>query len=150
MDNPGTSDHGIIRSDFPGGFPGDAVNAFTGAGLSAEKRAFQDFTRTLFTWRRNQPAVQTGKLIHFAPETGAPPAGQPDLRGVYVYGRLSEADGVLVAINKAAEAKTVPVAPYAEILRGRQGGVDVLSGARVDLTTSLALGPRSITIIDLD
>jgi glycosidase len=30
MSNPGTSDHGVIRSDFPGGWEGDAVNAFHG------------------------------------------------------------------------------------------------------------------------
>ena len=29
MGNPGTEDHGIIRSDFPGGLEGDPINAFT-------------------------------------------------------------------------------------------------------------------------
>ena len=36
FDKPG--DHGLIRTDFPGGWNGDAVNAFTGENLSVEKK----------------------------------------------------------------------------------------------------------------
>ena len=37
MSNGESSDHGIIRSDFPGGWSGDNVNAFTGNGLSTQQ-----------------------------------------------------------------------------------------------------------------
>ena len=35
-------DHGLIRSDFPGGWNGDDVNAFSGDGLSAEQKEMQE------------------------------------------------------------------------------------------------------------
>jgi len=142
--NPGSPEHGIIRSDFPGGWPGDAANGFTGEGLSPEQRDFQDFTRKLFLWRKSQPALHEGKMIHFYP---AP--DDPERRGLYVYGRVGGGDAVLVAINKGA-ARSVPSARFADVLGARTGGVDVLTGQRVDLSAQLALPARSITIIDLD
>lgn len=145
MANRGTSDHGVIRSDFPGGWPGDTVNAFTGAGLSAEQQAFQDWTRRLFTWRKGQPAVHTGRLIHYAPR-----ASEPEIAGVYAYGRIGQDDAVFIAINKSAEEKRVAAARYTEILQGRTRGVDILTGRRMDLSETITLAPRSIAIIDLD
>jgi glycosidase len=50
------------RKDFPGGFPGDAANAFTGAGLSADARSMQDWVRSLIQLRDRTPELQTGKL----------------------------------------------------------------------------------------
>lgn len=145
MQNPQSHEHGIIRSDFPGGWAGDAVNAFTGQGLSPEQREVQEFTRKLFTWRRTQPALHDGKMIHFYP---AP--DDPGRRGVYVYGRVNGTDGVLVALNKNTDARTLPTARFADVLAGRIGGTDVISGGHVDLRSTLTLPPRSITIIDLD
>ncbi len=50
------------RKDFPGGFKGDAINAFTGEGLSAEQRSMQDWVRTLMQLRDRTPVLQTGEL----------------------------------------------------------------------------------------
>ncbi len=41
--NPG--DHGLIRTDFPGGWQNDAVNAFTGKGLTEDQKDMQSFLR---------------------------------------------------------------------------------------------------------
>jgi neopullulanase len=143
--NPGPRDDGIIRSDFPGGFAGDKVNAFTGAGLSPDQRDFQDFIRKLLIWRRSQPALMEGRLIHFALN-----AGDAQRKGVYVLARLSADDGVLIAINKDATAKSLPSGDYAEALRGKTSGRDVISGRLMNLARTLDLPARSITIIDLD
>ena len=57
MTNPGTGDHGIIRSDFPGGWAGDTTNAFTGAGLTVQQKEAQNFIKKLLNWRKNTPTV---------------------------------------------------------------------------------------------
>lgn len=145
MANPGTSDHGIIRSNFPGGFVGDAVNAFSGSGLTAAQRDFQDFTRKVLTWRRANPALMEGRLLHFAPI-----ASDALHKGVYVLARQSADDGVLIAINKDTQAKSLPIADYSEALRGKTSGRDVLTGRAVNLTRTLDLPARAITIIDLN
>ena len=90
MDNsakPG--DHGLIRSDFPGGWEGDSGNGFTGTGLSAEAREMRDYLKTLLNFRKGSPALKNGKTLHFVPEDG-----------VYVLVRSYEGETVLLMLNK--------------------------------------------------
>ena len=90
MDNsakPG--DHGLIRSDFPGGWEGDSGNVFTGSGLSAEALEMQDYLKTLMNFRKGSPALKNGKTLHFVPEDG-----------VYVLVRSYEEETVLLMLNK--------------------------------------------------
>jgi hypothetical protein len=47
MSNKGTESHGIIRSDFPGGWKDDDVNAFTGTGLTGQQKEAQQFIKKL-------------------------------------------------------------------------------------------------------
>jgi len=143
--NPGTHEHGVLRADFPGGWRGDAVNAFTGEGLREEQRAFQAYVRRLFTWRKTQPVLQEGKLIHYYPL----PA-DPFWSGVYVYGRMIPDDAVLVAMNKTNEIKDLPAGRFQDVLQGRTKGLDIVSGERVDLRAVVRVPPRSLVIIDLD
>lgn len=143
--NPGTHDHGVLRADFPGGWQGDAVNAFTGAGLSPDQRAFQDYVRRLFTWRKQQPVLHQGKLIHYY----ALPA-DPDWSGVYVYGRMHEKDAVLVALNKTDTIKELPATRFQDVLQGRTRGRDIVSGETVDVGAIVRVPARSLVIIDLD
>ncbi|MBY0447500.1 MAG: cyclomaltodextrinase C-terminal domain-containing protein, partial [Hyphomonadaceae bacterium] len=124
---------------------GDAVNAFTGEGLSEEQRAFQAYVRRLFTWRKTQPVLQEGKLIHYYPL----PA-DPFWSGVYVYGRMIPDDAVLVAMNKTNEIKDLPAGRFQDVLQGRTKGLDIVSGERVDLRAVVRVPPRSLVIIDLD
>ena len=70
MKNPGTTDHGIIRSDFPGGWSGDAVNAFTGKGLSETQKSTQAWLKKLLQWRKTATAIHDGQLKHFIPKDG--------------------------------------------------------------------------------
>ena len=52
MANPTSDDHGIIRSDFPGGWPDDNKNVFNGTGLSEQQDELLTFTKTLLNWRK--------------------------------------------------------------------------------------------------
>ena len=66
--NPG--DHGLIRTDFPGGWKGDEINAFTGNGLSDVQKDMQSFVRKILNYRKTSRAIHDGKTIHFAPFMG--------------------------------------------------------------------------------
>src|SRR6187402_336855 len=41
-----------IRQDFPGGWNGDANNAFTKSGRTAEQQQYFDFSSKLLNWRK--------------------------------------------------------------------------------------------------
>jgi glycosidase len=85
--NPG--DHGLIRTDFPGGWEGDSVNAFTGKSLTESQKSMQNFLKSILNYRKNSKAIHEGKTIHFAPE-----------QGVYVLFRIFEEETVICIINK--------------------------------------------------
>ena len=63
-------DHGLIRTDFPGGWEGDQINAFSGEGLSAEQLDMQTYMRTLLQFRKDNKVIHSGKTVHFAPKNG--------------------------------------------------------------------------------
>ena len=82
-------DHGLIRSDFPGGWADDAINGFTGEGLSNEQLQMQSFLRKLLNYRKNSEAIHHGKTIHFAPQNG-----------IYLLSRFTENEQVILFLNK--------------------------------------------------
>ena len=59
-------DHGLIRSDFPGGWEGDTTNAFTGEGLTDAQKDMQLFMKKLLNYRKNSEAIQMEKpfILH--------------------------------------------------------------------------------------
>lgn len=131
-------DHGIIRTDFPGGWAGDSANGFTGEGLTLQQKDLQAYTKKLLNWRKTSGPVHSGKLVHFVTE-----------EGVYVYFRYALNEMIMVALNKNNEAKTISVGRFDEMLQGERAGIDVLSGEQVDFTEGLLLEPKSARILEL-
>jgi glycosidase len=82
-------DHGLIRTDFPGGWKGDTVNAFTGEGLSDNQNSMQLFVKKILNYRKQSKAISEGKTVHFAP-----------VNGVYVMFRVFENETVITILNK--------------------------------------------------
>jgi glycosidase len=126
------------RTDWPGGWAGDKVNAFTGAGLTAKQRAAQDFVRKLVNWRKHTPVVQHGKLMHYGPE-----------ENTYVYFRYDEHKKVMVAMNANDRETVLPVGRFHEMLHGVASGTDVLSGKTFDLTQAIRLPAKSVVILEI-
>ncbi|MGK0413727.1 MAG: glycosidase [Polaribacter sp.] len=104
--NPG--DHGLIRTDFPGGWKDDKSNAFSGNGLSDAQKDMQFFMTKLLNYRKNSKAIQEGKTIHFAP-----------FQGTYFLFRILEDEVVVNIINKNDQPITIDLGRYSEI--GLQG-----------------------------
>lgn len=138
MTNPGTEDHGVIRSDFPGGWEGDPVNAFTGEGLTSEQRMAQEWIAQLGKLRRGSCALNMGSLLHFIP-----------LDEVYVYFREFEQERVMVVLNRNETPVKLDLARFQEGLRGSTGGEELLSGAKVSWSEVLELAPMEVMIVSL-
>ena len=136
-EHPGND--GEKRADFPGGWPGDPVDGFSGRGLEPRTAATQEFVRTLLNWRKHSRAVQFGSLRHYAPVGGA-----------YVYFRQLDHETVMVALNKAASPVKLDLGRFRESLLRGAVGRDVLSGARIELGDELVLAPRSTTVLDIN
>ena len=139
MHNRGTGEHGIIRSDFPGGWPGDQKNAFTGKGLSSREKQAQDFTRQLLNWRKNQPVIHQGKLMQFVPHNA-----------VYAYVRYDDNNKVMAVFNKNEQPVVLDKVRYAEQLAGHSQAVDVLTGVQFDLSDVIEVPARGVLLLDFE
>ncbi|WUR12257.1 glycoside hydrolase family 13 protein [[Empedobacter] haloabium] len=133
-------DDASYRRDFPGGWPGDSVNAFTGAGLTPAQREAQGWLKRLLNWRKGATVIHHGRTLHFGPE-----------RNTYIYFRHDDQARVMVALNKNASATVLPLARFGEGLAGMKRGRDVASGAVFDLTQdTVTLPARSALILELE
>ncbi len=88
------------RRDFPGGFPGDAHNAFTAAGRTPEQQDVFNHVQSLLALRLTHPALRTGKQWHI---------GWDDT--YYAFVRELPEEKVLVVYNNASTSRdlTIPV-----------------------------------------
>lgn len=131
-------DHGIIRSDMPGGWAGDAASAFTGEGLTDDQREVQSHLKTLLRWRRSSEVIARGKTIHFAPQ-----------EGVYVYGRYDEeGNRVAVVMNKNESSVKLPTGRYRELF-GSSTQAETLDGEIQDMADQLVVPAKAATVFIL-
>ena len=126
------------RFDFPGGWKEDKRNAFTAEGRTAEENEVFDYMRTLLQYRKNNTALQTGKMVQFIPYDG-----------IYVFSRQDAENTVLVVFNNNEEAASVPLQRYEEIIQGRTSGKEVASGQSIDLSKPLEMPAKTAWIIEL-
>lgn len=138
MRSPTERDDGLVRADMPGGWPGDTVNAFTGAGLSPAQREMQDWVRRLFTWRKANPVIHQGQLMQYAPQ-----------QGCYVFFRYDGERTVMVALNKNDQPVTLSLDRFVERIRGDEQARDVLGGSSFKLGPTLTVPARSPLVLAL-
>lgn len=138
MTNPGTDDHGIIRSDFPGGWKGDKIDAFKGKGLTAQQKAAKDYISRLLQWRKTATAVHNGKLTHFIPNDG-----------VYVYFRYNDQQKVMVVMNKNEKSTTLELKRFEEMLQGTTEGKDVATSKTYSLKEKIDVPAMEVLILEV-
>lgn len=134
----GQRDDASYRADFPGGWAGDTINAFTGKGLTPPQAAAQAYVKKLFNWRKGAAVIHNGRLMHYGPE-----------QNTYVYFRYDGKHKVMVAFNKNKTETVLKTARFHEMLDGVSAGTDVISGQRVTLTGELTLPARSVLILEI-
>ncbi len=131
-------EHGNIRADFPGGWQGDAVNAFTRHGLTDGQKEIQAYLSKIQNWRKNCTTIHHGKLMHFTPEDG-----------VYTYFRYTENKTVMVVLNKNEIEKQLSTQRFSERLNGFSGGTEIITATKIDDISTIKVPAKSAMIIEL-
>jgi neopullulanase len=134
FDKPG--DHGLIRTDFPGGWQGDSVNAFTGEGLSDNQKDMQTFLTKMLNYRKTSDAIHNGKTMHFAPQDG-----------VYVMARISDNETVVHIINKNEEQQELELSRFEELGLSGKTLTNIISKETLIWNSSLLLKTKGSTIL---
>ncbi len=137
MSHPGDS-HGDIRADFPGGWAGDKVNAFTGAGLTPAQKDMQQYISTIQNWRKNSKAIHDGRLKHFVPQNG-----------IYTYFRYNGDETVMVILNKNNSPQVLNTERFSEIMGGYKSGREIITSAEVGNLKEIKVPAMSAMIIEL-
>jgi glycosidase len=138
MANPGSDAHGVIRSDFPGGWQGDEVDGFVGRGLTDLQREAQSLTRTLLNWRKTATAVHRGKLTQYVPDAST-----------YVYFRHDDRQTIMVAINKSREVQLLDVSRFHEVIDDEKSATEVITGREYSLDAAFALPANAALVLEL-
>lgn len=128
---------GFVRRDFPGGFPGDTVNAFTAEGRTDKQNEAFDFLSRLLNWRRGNKVISEGSLKHFMPENG-----------IYVYRRALGDKEVIVMLNGNDTPVTTTMERTLEILPYGSTRRDMLTGETITITPEMTFPPRAIYILE--
>ncbi|NNK39501.1 MAG: alpha-amylase, partial [Winogradskyella sp.] len=126
FEKPG--DHGLIRTDFPGGWAGDTVNAFTGEGLSTDQKDMQSYLSALLNYRKGSEAIHNGSTVHFAPKDG-----------VYVISRIADDETVVLILNKNDKPIQLDLDRFSELGLDAKQMRNVISKETVSWSTSLTV-----------
>ena len=93
-DSAKPGDHGLIRTDFPGGWKNDKSNAFTRENLEDSQLEMQNYIKTILNFRKNSKAIHYGRTLHYAP-----------IEGVYLISRKKDDETVIYIVNKNKSSK---------------------------------------------
>ena len=136
-ENPG--DHGLIRTEFPGGWPDHSKNAFTGDGLSYEELQTQSFFKEILNWRKANEVIHNGKLIQFAPKDE-----------IYSYFRILNDKMVWVIFNRNNSSKTLEISRFDELISNKEFGYDVLNKKSISIKNNIVIEKKSALIIEIE
>ncbi|MBZ9613543.1 glycoside hydrolase family 13 protein [Rheinheimera maricola] len=131
-------DDGKVRADFPGGWAGDKVNAFSGNGLNSTQKSAQQLVKALLNWRKTASAIHSGKLMHFAPDNGT-----------YTYFRYNDSQTVMVVMNKQLQPVALDLARFNEVLPQGKNATEVITGKNIKLDKQLTVPARGTLVLDI-
>lgn len=111
------------RRDFPGGWIGDANNAFAEAGRTREQQEIFSCVKELLRIRRDHGAFRGGHLWHLSSD-----------ENLYVFLRESEEERVVVAFNNADKTRELQVPVNGTPLQNAETLSLLFGGAKAELT----------------
>lgn len=129
---------GLIRQDFMGGWKDDKINKFTTAGRTKEENEMYNYVATIANYRKNNPVLQTGKLMQYIPEDG-----------VYVYFRYNENKTVMTVMNTNDKEILLKTNRFDERLHGFNSGVNIVTKENISTLGKIKVAGNTTSIFEL-
>ena len=129
---------GKVREDFKGGWEGDKENKFTAAGRTAKENEAFDFVKVLANYRKNNPVLQTGRLMQFTPENG-----------IYVFFRYNNDKTVMVITNPNEKEETITTDRFCERTKGFSKALNVVTKANHNSIDSIKVPAKHVLVLEL-
>jgi len=130
--------HGEVRPEYHGGWDDHKKSAFTGDGLEDFEKELLAFTQKLLNWRKDQPVIHYGDLMHYVP-----------VEDVYVYFRYDQSNSVMVILNANEESVELNTHRFRERMDGFSYGWDVMNDNKISDLSKIQIPAVSPIIIEL-
>jgi len=134
-----SSPDGLVRSDFPGGWAGDKANKFTNEGRTDSERVAFNYVRTLANYRKQTPALQTGKLMQYIPE-----------KGIYVYFRYDAAKTIMIIYNSETKEQNLSTDRFNERTAGFTRAKNVITNESISNIGSITIPGKTTLVLELN
>lgn len=122
---------GLVRQDMPGGWAGDARNAFEAEGRTDEEQRWHQWVQGLLRLRQTHQSAMLSSMQHLYPR-----------RGVYAFAHVGTSSSLVVIVNAASEARPIPWDDMNSWLSGRTVSIWSPDGP------SVPLDPESMATLD--
>jgi neopullulanase len=130
------------RRDFPGGWIGDANDAFTPSGRTPRQQEIFSYVQSLLRIRREHAALRGGQLWHLASDESS-----------YVFARESDEERLVVAFNNADQSRELRI-PLADTPAQAAAAIELLFGeAKAELAGKeirITMPAQSLSIFSLN
>jgi neopullulanase len=129
---------GLVRFDFKGGWESDQQNKFTPQGRDdRENEAYRYFSK-LANYRKNTPALHSGKLMQYVPENG-----------VYAYFRYNNEKTVMIVCNSNDKEIELNTDRFQEGIKNHERAKNVISDEVINNISTLKLPPSTTLVLEL-
>ena len=129
---------GLIRQDFKGGWKEDKENKFTSAGRTKQENDMYNYVSTIANYRKNNPVLQTGKLMQYIPENG-----------VYVYFRYNDSKTVMMIMNTNEKEISLNTNRFSERLDGFNSGINIVTKENISSLSEIKVPANTTSILEL-
>lgn len=129
---------GLVRSDFPGGWENDKENKFYAAGRTEKENEAFNYVKKLANYRKQTPALQTGKLMQYVPRDG-----------LYVYFRYDESKTIMVVVNSNNKPMSLSTERFIERLKDCKIAVDIMNNQSYNLSQNISIPDQSTLVFEI-
>lgn len=129
---------GLVRLDFPGGWPGDKVNKFVKDGRTDSEQEVFEWTRKLANFRKQSSAIKTGQYSHYVPENG-----------VYVYFRHDDQQRVMVIMNSNENTSEIEGSRFIEMTKDYSRGVEAATEKEISTKDKITIPGKYVMVLEL-
>lgn len=127
-----------VRKDFPGGFFGDQENKFKASGRNKSENDAFEFVKKLAIYRKNTPALATGKLMQYLP-----------IDGVYAYFRYNDQKTVMIIVNSNDTSKSLATSRFSERIKSFSSAKNVITNETLPSIENINIAAGAAVVLEL-
>jgi neopullulanase len=130
---------GLVRSDVKGGWENDSTNHFMEKGRTTKENEAFNFIKKIANYRKNNPALHSGKLKQYVPEDG-----------VYVFFRYDNNKTNMIVFNSNSKSIELATKRFSESMSGFKKAKNIITNENVNDLLKLTIPSKTAYLYELE